>query len=236
MRQWLRTERTPRSPSRFSFTSLKDIHDIIREEPTPIPGSPKTPSIFHRLKLTRSISLTKGHCHFTQSLTPSVVIPNAEHRIILYFTSLRVIRKTFEDCRTVRSILRGLGVPIDERDLSLDSNFIDELEEIVGQRNLTLPKVFIGGRYVGGADEIKQLHESGDLSKMICGLPLVGPSVCNMCDGLGFSLCGECNGSHKIYSEKSGFRSCNICNVNGLIRCPSCSPVLRRSQSSFSYS
>ncbi|GLT89220.1 hypothetical protein SLE2022_072130 [Rubroshorea leprosula] len=236
MPQWIRSlkprscgKTTQASAPRFSFSSLKDIHDIVREETIPQPGSPRSPSIFHRVKLSVwGNHWSWGHRHSAVSLLPPVVIPNAEHRIIVYFTSLRVVRKTFQDCQTVRSILRGLRVPTDERDLSLDAMFLDELVGIVGQKNLTLPKVFIGGRFIGGAEEIKRLHESGDLYKLVAGLPLLGPIVCDLCDGLGFVLCARCDGSHKIYSQKSGFRSCNICNENGLIRCPSCSRMLRQ--------
>uniref|UniRef100_A0A2C9VNK9 Glutaredoxin domain-containing protein n=1 Tax=Manihot esculenta TaxID=3983 RepID=A0A2C9VNK9_MANES len=103
--------------------------------------------------------------------------------------SLGVVRKTFEDCRTVRSILRGFHVPIDERDLSMDAGYLDEIQMITASKKVRLPAVFLGGNYVGGAEEIKEMNESGELSKLIGGLPF-------------------CNGSHKIYSEKHGFRTC----------------------------
>jgi glutaredoxin domain-containing cysteine-rich protein 1 len=145
--------------------------------------------------------------------------------VVVYFTSLRVVRPTFEDCRAVRSILRGFRVSIDERDLSMDSGFLTELQQILGQSQgkVTLPRVFIGGRYVGGAEEIKQLHEIGELKKLVEGLPPAEPGVCDVCGGYRFILCDECYGSHKLFVEKSGFKSCTACNENGLIRCPSCS-------------
>ncbi|KAG2673038.1 hypothetical protein I3760_13G070500 [Carya illinoinensis] len=160
----------------------------------------------------------------TQS-APLISIPGAEKRIVVYFTSLRVVRSTFEDCRSARSILRGFRVSIDERDLSMDSGFLTELQQILGgqsQSKLSLPRVFIGGRYVGGAEEIRQLHEAGELKKLVEGLPAAEPGVCDMCGGYRFILCEECSGSHKLFTEKSGFKSCTACNENGLIRCPSC--------------
>ncbi|RVW56361.1 Uncharacterized protein CK203_114750 [Vitis vinifera] len=109
-----------------------------------------------------------------------------------------------------------------------DCRVVRELQGILGQTKLTLPRVFIGGRYIGGAEEIRQLHEIGQLKKFVEGLPAAESGVCEMCGGYGFILCHECNGSHKCYSEKGdtiGFRSCTDCNENGLIRCPSCSAV-----------
>ncbi|CAN1347257.1 Auxin efflux carrier component 7 [Linum perenne] len=48
---------------------------------------------------------------------------------VLYFTRLRVVQRTFEDCRTVRSILRGFRVPIDEHDLSMDGKYLGEMQD-----------------------------------------------------------------------------------------------------------
>ncbi|XWS74778.1 hypothetical protein CRYUN_Cryun01aG0026500 [Craigia yunnanensis] len=206
--QWLRSpsrgNSTPKSPSHFS-SSFKDIHDILKEEEDshPYPHSPKRPSIFHRVKLSTSVLRAWAHRHAPPSSQPSITVPNADQRVIVYLTSLHVVRKTFEDCKIVRSILRGFRVTIDERDLSLDSNFLDELQRIFGRKSFTLPLVFIGGRYTGGAEEIKQLHECGELNKLIGRLPLVvGSTVCNLCEGLRFVLCRQCNGSHKIWVSK----------------------------------
>nr|XP_043636597.1 uncharacterized protein LOC122607645 [Erigeron canadensis] len=162
-----------------------------------------------------------------------ISIPGAETRIIVYTTSLRVVRSTFEACRTVQSILRGFRVSIDERDLSMDSKFLDELHDVMAvifenndltekSKKLSLPKVFIGGRYIGGVEEVRQLHESGELKKIVDSLPPVTRGVCESCGDFRFVLCDECSGSHKCYSEKSGFRCCNLCNENGLVRCPVC--------------
>ncbi|KAI4305337.1 hypothetical protein L6164_028709 [Bauhinia variegata] len=154
---------------------------------------------------------------------PLISIPGAEQRIVVFFTSLRVVRSTFEDCRAVRSILRGFRVSVDERDLSMDSRFMSELREILGQRKLTLPRVFIGGRYIGGAEEVRQLNETGELKKLVEGLSAADLSACDVCGGHKFILCNDCDGSRKLYTEKAGFKVCTVCNENGLIRCPSCS-------------
>lgn len=161
---------------------------------------------------------------------PRIPIPGADKRVVVYVTSLRVVRSTFEACRTVRSILQGFRVPIDERDLTMDASFFDEIRKIMAQigqakpqnSRVDLPRVFIGGRYIGGADEVVELHEIGELKKLVEGLPAATPGVCNFCGGFRFILCLECNGSHKCHIEDGGFRTCTECNENGLIRCPSC--------------
>ncbi|KAJ6692252.1 hypothetical protein OIU79_014080 [Salix purpurea] len=231
---------TPSSP--FSFSTFKDIQNLCVED-HPSSHIKKSTSIFHRVRVAntflRSLSLSlpepehnaaPAHNKTTTpplQEQPSITIPGADKRIVVYYTSLRVVRSTYEDCKTVQSILRGFRVLIDERDLSMDSSFLNELNQIFSSggnccRKLTLPRVFIGGRYMGGAEEIRQLNESGELKKIIEGLPAVDSGVCDVCGGYRFILCGQCSGSHKLYIVKAGFKSCTACNENGLIRCPSC--------------
>ncbi|KAK1373973.1 Glutaredoxin domain-containing protein [Heracleum sosnowskyi] len=158
---------------------------------------------------------------------PKISLKGAENRVVVYLTTLRVVRPTFEACKAVQSILTGFRVSVDERDLSMDSSFTDELQRIFGESEktqLALPRVFIAGKYIGGAEELRQLNETGELKQILAKLPEADAGVCEECGGFKFVLCEECNGSHKCYTEKSdGFRTCNVCNENGLIRCNSCS-------------
>lgn len=243
----------------FSCSSFKDIQSLCAEDYNSASDSTNSPkkSVFHRVRLANSVlralasppssldpfpesnaSAAQHHAlPSSKSLSfenqnqsePSISLPGAEKRVVVYFTSLRVVRSTFEDCKTVRSILRGLRVVVDERDLSMDHGFMEELQRILGhseKAKLTLPRVFIGGRYFGGAEEIRRLNETGELKKYVEGLGLpADPGTCEVCGGYSFILCHQCSGSHKCYSEKGGFKSCTTCNENGLIRCPSCSGV-----------
>lgn len=118
---------------------------------------------------------------------------------------------------------------VDERDLTMDSSYKDELKKIMSQGGevfhnggVTLPRVFIGGRYVGDAEDLRTMNETGELKKIVERLPAVSRRVCESCGDFRFIICHECNGSRKCYKEKGGFRSCTTCNKNGLIRCHSC--------------
>ncbi|KAF7816509.1 Thioredoxin-like fold [Senna tora] len=237
---WLRSpshsrNTPPPSPSRttahrsisFSCSSFKDIQSLCQDQPEPQPAAPRSPSLFRRVRISTAVLRALG----SRSSVPSNSIAppgSSDQSIVVYYTSLRVVRRTFEDCRAVRSILRGFRVSIDERDVSMDDRFLHELQGILGRKNVTLPRVFVGGMYIGGAEDVKQLHESGELRRLIERLPRSDPNACDRCGGLRFLVCDECSGSHKVYMEKSGFRSCTSCNVNGLIRCPSCSYLLPR--------
>lgn len=147
-----------------------------------------------------------------------------EGKIVLYFTSLRGIRRTFEDCCAVRLILRGFRVMVDERDVSMDSTYRTELESALGGKALSLPHLFIGGKHIGGVDEIKQLHENGELERLLDGFPIQDCGfVCKRCGDARFILCSNCHGSQKVFLEEEGrTKKCPDCNENGLVRCPGC--------------
>uniref|UniRef100_A0A7C9AUE7 Glutaredoxin domain-containing protein n=2 Tax=Opuntia streptacantha TaxID=393608 RepID=A0A7C9AUE7_OPUST len=228
----------------FRCSSFKDIENlcidpdsVLPEEPNSKhlhrhhndPQQPSTPrrSIFHRVRTANTLlrHWAAQARSQTSKLEPISEPDSEDPRVVVYYTSLRVVRSTFEACRTVLSILQGFRVDIDERDVAMDSGFMSELRERLGSKDkpVALPRVFIGGRYVGGAEEVLQLNEIGELKKLLQGVPPAITGTCGTCGGYKFILCAECNGSHKIFSHKNGaLRSCAACNENGLIRCPRC--------------
>lgn len=160
----------------------------------------------------------------SSSSSHQLCLLGTEDRVVLYYTSLRGIRRTYEDCCDVRMIFGGFRVCVDERDISMDSAYRKELQSVLGGKAMSLPRVFIGGKYIGGVDEIKQLHESGELGKILEGFPVRDLGyACESCGDVRFMPCPNCNGSRKVFEEEEGkLRKCTDCNENGLIRCPSC--------------
>nr|GEZ02351.1 thioredoxin-like fold protein [Tanacetum cinerariifolium] len=153
-------------------------------------------------------------------------LPGTEDRVVVYFTSLRGIRRTYEDCYSVRMILKFFRVTIDERDISMDAEYRKELLRVLSAKNVSLPQVFVRGKHIGGADVVKQLHETGQLATMLKGLPVRSSGaweVCKACGDVRFVPCANCSGSKKVFDEDDDMlKRCPDCNENGLIRCPSC--------------
>lgn len=143
-----------------------------------------------------------------------------EDKIVLYFTSLRGIRKTYENCCLVRFILKGFGVLVDARDIWMHSKFKEELNDLMGAA-LPVPRLFIKGRYIGGAEDVKRIHEEGVLELLLEGFPAECNSMCEFCGGVRFVPCNTCSGSCKMVSIDEISR-CPDCNENGLMLCPSC--------------
>ncbi|XP_062074704.1 uncharacterized protein At5g39865 [Humulus lupulus] len=165
--------------------------------------------------------------------------PNGEDRVVIYTTTLRGVRRTFEACNAVRAAIEATGVIISERDVSMDRGFRDELKDLMtekGKEAVILPQVFVRGRYVGGAEEILKIAEEGLLLELFEGLPKRrAGEVCEGCGNVRFLPCFQCNGSCKMVmvvkeemgQSKQGSSSvvvrCPDCNENGLVLCPICS-------------
>ncbi|KAL3825662.1 hypothetical protein ACJIZ3_021691 [Penstemon smallii] len=152
--------------------------------------------------------------------------PEEKELVILYTTSLRGIRKTFKDCNTIRFLLESFRVVYYEKDVSMHLEYRDELWRMLGGR-VVPPRLFIRGKYIGGADEVVQLHEKGSLRDLLQGMPLSTCLNCSCrgCGNMRFVVCSRCNGSRKVLvegEEERGFCKCCDCNENGLVKCSIC--------------
>jgi len=68
-------------------------------------------------------------------------------------------------CLRVKSLLERQGIPFTEVSADDHPDLREKLLEKSGRR--TLPQVYVGERFVGGADEIIALHQRGELLKRI---------------------------------------------------------------------
>ncbi|KAL9852268.1 glutaredoxin domain-containing cysteine-rich protein 1 isoform 2-T2 [Geothlypis trichas] len=129
-------------------------------------------------------------------------------RIVIYTTSLRVVRTTFERCELVRKIFQNHRVKFEEKNIALNSDYGKELDERF--RSVcevpSLPVVFIDGHYLGRVQH---------------------PQECLSCGGFGFLPCSACHGSkmsvlRNCFTDSFKALKCTACNENGLQRCRSC--------------
>ncbi|KAJ1294377.1 hypothetical protein BS78_01G141800 [Paspalum vaginatum] len=163
--------------------------------------------------------------------------PGGERAVVLYTTSLHGVRKTFEDCARVRRLLEGLRVAFLERDVSMHVPYREELRALLraedgGGPALAFPvppKLFVDGRYIGGAEEVEALNERSQLRPVLRRAPRRAPgeAPCAVCGGHWFVVCGECSGRHWLHDAGAvtaiGRVPCAACNENGLVPCPLCS-------------
>lgn len=161
---------------------------------------------------------------------PEKCPPDGADSVVIYTTSLGGVRRTFEECNKIRSILESHQVVFDERDVSLHGKFLKELREVLEGENgasaggVSVPRMFVKGRYIGGAEEVMGLNETGKLGRILNRARIergVGRLGCDGCGGARFVPCLDCGGSCKIVAGDVKER-CLKCNENGLILCPLC--------------
>eukprot|EP00262_Sarcandra_glabra_P022199 TRINITY_DN974_c0_g1_i1.p1 TRINITY_DN974_c0_g1~~TRINITY_DN974_c0_g1_i1.p1 ORF type:complete len:355 (+),score=19.90 TRINITY_DN974_c0_g1_i1:103-1167(+) len=161
---------------------------------------------------------------------PEKCPPGGCNSVVLYTTTLRGVRRTFEDCKRAREIIEGHRVALDERDVALHGEFLNELRELVGGEGESgvpsVPRLFVKGRYVGGVDEVVKLNELGRLGELLDSVGIgrgLGRKDCEGCGGVRFVPCLECSGSCKVFDgAESKMVRCGKCNENGLVHCPLC--------------
>lgn len=150
--------------------------------------------------------------------------PGGEESVVFYTTTLRGIRKTFDDCNMIRFLLDSFKVKYYERDVSMHREYREELRRISAAETEVLPPVlFIKGRCIGGAQRVLGLHEQGKFKILFDGVPITGDERCRRCDGFRFLMCDGCRGSRRIISGDGSRIQCLTCNENGLIVCVDCS-------------
>ncbi|XP_043983187.1 glutaredoxin domain-containing cysteine-rich protein 1 [Gambusia affinis] len=166
-----------------------------------------------------------------ENLPDGVHLPLEFGRIVIYTTSFRVVRTTFERCELVRKIFQNHRVKFVEKNIALDIEYGKVLEERcrrVGEAP-SLPVVFIDGHYLGGAEKILGMNESGELQDLLTKIERVQhPQTCQTCGGFAFIPCSMCHGSkmsvfRNCFTDSFKALKCTSCNENGLQPCASCS-------------
>jgi glutaredoxin domain-containing cysteine-rich protein 1 len=148
--------------------------------------------------------------------------------IVLYTTTLRGVRRTFEDCERARQAVEAYateaGIVPEERDVSLHGEYLKEMKELAGEEAV-VPRLFIRGRYIGGIDEVMNIADTGKLREMLKWVQEGKGALkdCEGCGGARFVPCFTCHGSCKVVREDGkGVERCSMCNENGLDLCPIC--------------
>ncbi|KAE8666159.1 hypothetical protein F3Y22_tig00112507pilonHSYRG00126 [Hibiscus syriacus] len=125
---------------------------------------------------TRKLKKSQNSKSLLQDFEPKCPA-GGENAVVVYTTTLRGIRKTFEECNTVRSIIESYHIQMSERDISMDSGFKEELRKLTDTKEVKVPLLFVKGRLIGGVEEILKLEEEGKLEMLLEGIPMAVPGV-----------------------------------------------------------
>lgn len=149
-------------------------------------------------------------------------------KIIVYTTSMMVVREAADKCKAVRNILQTHMVRYEERDMFMSAENQKELRERLGQSAICVPQVFADGVHIGNYDEIHKLNDTGELRCMFKNFTKIQVrSSCDKCGGYRYLPCTYCHGSKKSlhrneFTEEFCALRCMQCDENGLVRCDEC--------------
>ncbi len=73
--------------------------------------------------------------------------------------------RTCPHCMRAKQLLKAKAVPFKEVDVTEDENKRTEIERQTGW--MTVPMIFIGEEFIGGADELARLANSGGLDSKL---------------------------------------------------------------------
>lgn len=149
-------------------------------------------------------------------------------KIVIYTSSMTVVRETHERCKIVKKILQNHMVRYEEKDLFMNKDNQKELMERLGTTVVSVPQVFADGSLLGTADQIEKLNEMGELKKILEHFEKINVrSSCDKCGGYRYIPCIHCHGSKKslkrnYFTEEFCSLRCMQCDENGLQRCDMC--------------
>ncbi|TRY73322.1 hypothetical protein TCAL_01916 [Tigriopus californicus] len=149
-------------------------------------------------------------------------------KVVVYITTLGVLRDTYARCVKVRQILRTHLIKVEERDVFMSRENQLELMERTEQPYLEVPKVFVEGRYLGDAEVIENLNEQGELKHILKPFKCYSVTVeCQKCGGFRMLPCQVCSGSKKSlhrnnFTESFVALRCSHCDDSALVKCDLC--------------
>ncbi|XP_018023601.1 glutaredoxin domain-containing cysteine-rich protein CG31559 [Hyalella azteca] len=150
-------------------------------------------------------------------------------RVVMFVTSLGIVRSTYERCQSIRKILWNLMVQFEERDVFMARDTQLQLLDRLNSKVVSLPHIFIEGQYLGGADLIEHLNETGELRRLMQPYRMQSQSKtrCEACGGHRMLPCPVCSGSKKSlhrnhFTLEFVALKCSCCDESGLVPCSEC--------------
>jgi glutaredoxin domain-containing cysteine-rich protein 1 len=70
-------------------------------------------------------------------------------KVVVYTTTMGVVRQTYQDCVLVKKILGNLMVKYEERDVFMSRETQAEIRERMGSDVIIVPQVFVEGQHIG---------------------------------------------------------------------------------------
>ncbi len=90
----------------------------------------------------------------------------ANNKVMIFMKGTRTFPQCGFSAATVQ-IFEQLGVPFATADVLSDPELRDQIKRYSNWP--TIPQVYINGKFIGGCDIVRELHENGELETLVKG-------------------------------------------------------------------
>lgn len=70
-------------------------------------------------------------------------------KVVLYTTSMGIVRETYAKCANVKQILRTLLIKFEERDVFMSVDYQQEVKDRMQTNDIQIPQLFVDGQHIG---------------------------------------------------------------------------------------
>lgn len=70
-------------------------------------------------------------------------------KVVVYTTTMGIVRSTYQRCVLVKKILRNLLVKYEERDVFMSLEYQDEIRDRMNSDQILIPQLFVDGQHIG---------------------------------------------------------------------------------------
>lgn len=69
--------------------------------------------------------------------------------MVLYSTSMGIVRETYAKCANVKQILRTQLIKFEERDVFMSNEYQQEIKDRMQSNDVQVPQLFVDGQHIG---------------------------------------------------------------------------------------
>lgn len=75
-------------------------------------------------------------------------------KVVVYATTMGIVRETYQACMKVKQIMRTLLVKFEERDVFMSCEYQGEIRDRMRCDHILVPQVFVDGQHVGVSSDV----------------------------------------------------------------------------------
>ncbi|HKD68982.1 MAG TPA: Grx4 family monothiol glutaredoxin [Candidatus Binataceae bacterium] len=99
-----------------------------------------------------------------QDVTERIQSAVSNNKVMIFMKGTASFPQCGFSAATVQ-VFEQLGVPFETADVLSDPELRDGIKRFTNWP--TIPQVFVGGKFIGGCDIVREMYESGDLKTLV---------------------------------------------------------------------